>query len=190
MTGLRGRWGRFSGRITRERTVGPIQITRACAADGHLRIGGRHCHGPGFLHDQYGRRQPVPALFQPVSFGRVSGERASGRGRHHIRVPQWRQFDLCAARPGRRGARARRQRRCAGFRIGRLRDFRQHGRARHHELRPESERQAGAGRRTGPDDPVARPHCYRTGSPGSARAASVRARIHSAERRHHGVGAR
>ena len=88
-----------------------------------------------------------------------------------------------AAHEARRGRPAQGRRR-------RLRDFRQVGRARHHELRPEHQPFARAGGRARPHHPRHRPHPGGARASGAARAAAVLARDAGAVGLDRGAGAR
>ena len=78
--------------------------------------------------------------------------------------------------PRRPAAHGVRRRRPAQGRRRRLRDFRQVGGARHHELRAEHQQCARARRRTRPHHPLARSRPGRARAPGDARPSAVLAR--------------
>ncbi len=158
---------------SRARTARLPQIAR-CGAN---RRDVRRYGGAGGLlclpHPACHRSADDPAVHGPLARRLHRNREGAGAPGHRLRVARRRGDRAGAEGPRAAAAHEPGGKRPAQGRRGRLRDLRQIGRARRHQLRPEHQPSARPGRRARTHHPLARPGAGGARPPGAARAAAV-----------------
>ena len=169
-----GNFGARSGRVR--------QNSGCDARDGDGRGGGRPDRLLRLPDPARHRGPDDAALHRPDLRGFLGHHPRPGAAGDPLSDPQRRRDHPGAQGHGHPPAHEACRKRPAQGRRRRLRDFRQVGRARRHQLRAEHQSSARAGRRTGPHHPLDRPGGGRARASGAAGAAAVLPRAAGAVR--------